>query len=414
MDNSPWRDRVLTEKSITGQKRKQKLALLDQLIANEPDAASSRGSAQFPSTVGVDTEPTEVVNTFTAAGPSSIEQALTNHGWDEVAGLVPGLNPMGQPTGAPIRAGDSLGSFIADLGDSALISIKSPPPLKETPAPGRTNKRTTSSNEEMFTNILEGVQNLSRTQKRDLIAYLQSQTGDLSGSSSSSSDKGNRGTNSESANSCVSNPERLPLVESIGRFMKFARAQASGNISPAQLTQMYVHEAGFFAAVAANAYALGMLSLDQMMREEGVSPFSIGPETGHHPSQLHAVRSRFLSITPDLQPTDSQLTIGHHPYIDVIPWRTFRENTLRALYHDPPLIDENELCDDFAKGGLVCWGSQRNSLGMEAGVPWDRRSWEPKVWFLRKWWFLVGGWDQEMWNSARWWYGMRGDKFPES
>lgn len=97
----------------------------------------------------------------------------------------------------------------------------------------------------------------------------------------------------------------------------------------------------------------------------------------------------------------------------MIPWRVFRENALQAIYHDPPLIDEDDLCNDFSKGGLVCWGSQKNSLGMEAGVPWDQRSWEPRVWFLRKWWFLVGGWDQDMWKSARWWHEVRGDKIPE-
>lgn len=79
------------------------------------------------------------------------------------------------------------------------------------------------------------------------------------------------------------------------------------------------------------------------------------------------------------------------------------------MQHDPPLFDEEELCDDFSKGALVCWGSQQNSLGMEAGVPWDVRSWEPQVWFLRKYWFLVGDWDDEMWKSARWWHDMRGE-----
>lgn len=73
------------------------------------------------------------------------------------------------------------------------------------------------------------------------------------------------------------------------------------------------------------------------------------------------------------------------------------------------MFDEDELCTDLVKGALICWGSQQNSFGMEAGVPWDVRSWEPKVWFLRKYWYLVGDWDDEMWKSARLWHEVRGE-----
>lgn len=324
-------ERDVLIKSITGQKRKQKLALLDQIIATEPEAelapisASSQVPAQVPPTQEGDTEPIEVIhgNAF-APGPSSLEQALTNHGWDEAVGLMLGLGPLGQPTeaplssssqmpdGAPIRAGDSLGSFIADLGGSALVP---PSSLKETSASQPANKSFTVSNDDVFTRILEGVQGLSQTQKRDLIVHLQMQTGDLSGPPSPSSGRSTCSESSDSQNRREIHPARLPMIESIKRFTNFVHRQASGKISPAQLSQIYVHEAGFFAAVAANAYALGMSTLDQMMDDDGVSPFSIGPETGYHPSQLHAVRPRFLSITSDLQPTDLQLTVGHHPYI---------------------------------------------------------------------------------------------------
>ncbi|KAM6516357.1 hypothetical protein FALCPG4_014541 [Fusarium falciforme] len=46
----------------------------------------------------------------------------------------------------------------------------------------------------------------------------------------------------------------------------------------------------------------------------------------------------------------------------------------------------------MSNDGLVCWGLISES-GMDRGTPWDRRSWEAKGWFLRKWWWLVGpGW----------------------
>lgn len=43
-------------------------------------------------------------------------------------------------------------------------------------------------------------------------------------------------------------------------------------------------------------------------------------------------------------------------------------------------------------------------------MPWDARSWEPKVWFMQKYWFLVGGWDEELWVSVRRWHALRGEK----
>jgi hypothetical protein len=94
----------------------------------------------------------------------------------------------------------------------------------------------------------------------------------------------------------------------------------------------------------------------------------------------------------------------------VLPWKSFRRRTLELLQRDATVIDEEELCRDICHGGLICWGGQQNSTGMEAGVPWDVRSWEPALWFLEKYRFLVGGWDDEMWKGARYWHHARGEK----
>jgi hypothetical protein len=83
---------------------------------------------------------------------------------------------------------------------------------------------------------------------------------------------------------------------------------------------------------------------------------------------------------------------------------------LEALRHDPPLLDEEELCHDICIGGLICWGGQQNSMGMEAGVPWDMRSWEPAIWFMKKYRSLVGDWNDDMWKSVRWWHNARGER----
>ena len=83
------------------------------------------------------------------------------------------------------------------------------------------------------------------------------------------------------------------------------------------------------------------------------------------------------------------------------------------MQQDPPLLDEDELCQDLVAGGMTCWGSKQSSLGMDTAVPWDSRTWEPKVWFLRKYQHLVGGWDGEMWKGARRWHRMRGERIEE-
>ena len=96
---------------------------------------------------------------------------------------------------------------------------------------------------------------------------------------------------------------------------------------------------------------------------------------------------------------------------DVIPFASFRERAITAASTDPPLLDEDDLCVDLMlKEGLVCWGSAGGGpRGMDAAAPWDTRSWEAKPWFLRKWWWLVGGNDDEMWENTRWWHMMRGE-----
>ena len=74
-------------------------------------------------------------------------------------------------------------------------------------------------------------------------------------------------------------------------------------------------EAGFFGALFANCYALGMGSVDALLVEDGWSVFSLAPEMAYHPSQLSVVRAKFGTLAPDLRPVDVQLTFAHHPYI---------------------------------------------------------------------------------------------------
>ncbi|KAF2095702.1 hypothetical protein NA57DRAFT_79414 [Rhizodiscina lignyota] len=168
-------------------------------------------------------------------------------------------------------------------------------------------------------------------------------------------------------------------------------------------------QASFFAAIYANARALGF-DFEDYLDDDDVSPLV----EGNDPTKLGTSLARYASIPQALRPVEAQITQEHHPYLDVIPFPEFRARLLSAISVSPPLIDEAELCIDLTDDGLVCWGSC-NSDGVRsaARVPWDARSWEPKPWFLRKYWFLVGEKDGEMWSASRWWSEIRGDSLDD-
>lgn len=160
---------------------------------------------------------------------------------------------------------------------------------------------------------------------------------------------------------------------------------------------LYIARFSYFAALFANFSSLGF-DFSLFLDETSVSPF-----VGH--SDLDET-----DVPSSLRPLASQRSVSHHPYIDSLPFPEFRRRALAALSTNPPLLDEDDLCMDLMLNeGLVCWGSTSES-GMDRGTPWDRLSWEAKGWFLRKWWWLVGGQDGELWQSSTWWASQRGEK----
>lgn len=159
------------------------------------------------------------------------------------------------------------------------------------------------------------------------------------------------------------------------------------------------------AAILSNAVMLG-LTVAATTDEATESPFYLDDRSD---DALNAHRRVFAHVKPSLQPTPSQLSCRHHPYLDLLPFPTFRERTIRLLAADPPLIDEEDLCRDLVDEAFVCWGSSLGpGLGV-SGAPWDIRSWEVKPWFVKKWWMLTGGLEGEMFEQMRWWREMRGE-----
>ena len=165
----------------------------------------------------------------------------------------------------------------------------------------------------------------------------------------------------------------------------------------------------YVAACVENAASLG-LHFDSSNCEEEVSPFYRAEIT----SVLAAAScsGEFAALKPYLRPSNAQLLHPHHPYLDVLPFPTFRERVIQLISSDPPMIDEDDLCDDLMNDGLICWGStmeERNAT-IGSGAPWDLRSWEAAPWFMRKWWIVIGGREGEIYQQTKWWREMRGER----
>jgi hypothetical protein len=165
----------------------------------------------------------------------------------------------------------------------------------------------------------------------------------------------------------------------------------------------------FVAACVANGAALGT-TLGPTDCDDVESPFFC--ENISRSTAETVCASEFTNLKTHLRPCATQLMHKHHPYIDVLPFPTFRERVIKLAYVDEPLIDEEDLCNDLQNDGLVCWGSSLGggSAAIGSGAPWDIRSWEAQPWFLRKWWILIGGAEGEIYKQTQWWCEVRGER----
>jgi hypothetical protein len=165
----------------------------------------------------------------------------------------------------------------------------------------------------------------------------------------------------------------------------------------------------FVAACVANASSLG-ISLEGLNCDSAESPFFRSSVSDS--AAKAACLSDFPDLKTHLRPCAAQLMHRHHPYIDVLPFPTFRERLITLTCAKEPMIDEDELCKDLENDGLICWGSSLGggSAAMGSGAPWDIRSWEAQSWFIKKWWILIGGAEGEIYKQTQWWCEMRGER----
>ncbi|KAJ6091298.1 hypothetical protein N7467_003267 [Penicillium canescens] len=170
-------------------------------------------------------------------------------------------------------------------------------------------------------------------------------------------------------------------------------------------------------------FNLGMhigITQEMICAEDCRSPFYRSGAKSDHPIEANTigtVKGIFKALKPDLRPSSEQITVEHHPYIDILPFPTLRKNLIRHQHLEE--FDEDQFFLDLL-AGLVCWGGagvgrrdRDQSTGFAStGTPWDVRSWEAKVWFLTKYWTLLGGEDGELVRQSEWWRGIRGEDTP--
>lgn len=283
---------------------------------------------------------------------SSLAHAVTNHGWDPTPEFDPSgiqeffasselFAPDVQPPPGP-PDGIMEGSWYTGNMPSPQKPIMPGPDLATggammpyTPAKPEyepSSAAATSGSDADLLPILEGLQNLSVTQKRELISVLERQTAASSNINSATAAHPNSQPFPSSSSSSKYPPNltatynwvstgprigqpRVRIQREARRFADFIDRVGSGQLSPTQLSRVYAAEAGFYGAIFANCFALGMSQVEPMLEENGVSPFCIGTDTGYDPAMIGFVRRRFDGITPDLRPVDQQMIFGHHPYL---------------------------------------------------------------------------------------------------
>lgn len=333
-----------------GEKRKQKLALLNDLlepniVPNVPgnahvETALDQSGLGDSNTSQLQSQPLPRVllgdpllsidPTQGLSGFDNTEKYLTQHTWGSLAhttapaAFTHPVFPESLPLtnlGDPFSLGnqdpwghETFGSQqqLLQFPDAYSTGYVNPRSIDEvfedSPESDHSSSEASSSDDSgALDDILVGVENLTIEQKRSLLRRLQQDTG--------------RPTPSPPQHTIPQTPGQLQAIEFAKALYKTAHAR------PTLLPTQYTMEAGIFGAIFANCYALGMQGVDEIIREEGCSVFSVTQDEGYNSSQLPLVKSKFRALSSDLQPIDKQLTFGHHPYIVWAPENCMFLNT---------------------------------------------------------------------------------------
>jgi hypothetical protein len=123
------------------------------------------------------------------------------------------------------------------------------------------------------------------------------------------------------------------------------------------------------------------------------------------PHHLHVFPPSLNCDLPwNLQPTPAQLTIPHHPAIDILPWPSVREKMICILSLPsmlrPPIAQNDDPCsssqanaiqrlmhdlDDLQEGSRV----HGNATSWDGPSELTEDAWEMGECFYRNWWFCI-------------------------
>ena len=142
-----------------------------------------------------------------------------------------------------------------------------------------------------------------------------------------------------------------------------------------------VTQYNIIAAMNVNAGLFGLTM--ESLRQDIPSPFGM---------------ANIWSLPPSLQPTQHQIDIPHHPWIDLCPIPFIRDV---LLLHESRYDDE-ELCHDLFNGcnqqpGMLVWGEA-----------WDPSAYEISEALFNKWKWLFGAW-HGVFQSSNYWRRKRGE-----
>ena len=137
-------------------------------------------------------------------------------------------------------------------------------------------------------------------------------------------------------------------------------------------------------AVMENILAVGM-NMEWMIDDDSISLFNL-----FRPPPIptdHIPRS--------LRPTHVQLSIPHHPWLDVFPFPSMRDNLISWSHH----FDDEDLCRDL----MGFWDTHDSHATLLVwGTPHDPHNWEVTPGFLAKWGWLLRGCSELLASSNRW------------
>ena len=109
-------------------------------------------------------------------------------------------------------------------------------------------------------------------------------------------------------------------------------------------------------------------------------------------------------VPDNMLPTNVQLSIEHHPWIDVgFVWPSVRDKIL--CLSSTSMIKEGELCRDAILAGILGSTQSEPSFYLWGDDPMDEEAWEVSETFARKWWILL---DNKILRRTAWWRRQRG------